>query len=122
DRQVQDKLRAALEARPVHLYWLFLRSLGSPGIYDKPQTPGRDTPQAMPERHLDIFFKSLGVPYQAFEAEDAQSVAAAIEEIDRQEQAPLRYTEELPRRDLTGYAYGVAALALALILAAVLAE
>lgn len=122
DMRVQDALRAALVERPLRLYWLFLRSPGTPGIHDIPDTRGRDTPQAMPERHLEIFFKTLGVPYRSFEAEDAQAVARAIEEIDEQEQSPLIYTEDLPRRDWSGYAYGVATLALLIILLAVMAE
>lgn len=122
DMRVQNALRAALVSRPVRLYWLFLRTARSPGIYDIPEDPGKDTPQSMPERHLDIYFKSLGIPYRAFEAENAQSVVKAMEEIDRQERAPLRYTEYLPRRDLGVYAFGLAALALLLLLAAKLAE
>lgn len=122
DLRVQDALRAALVERPLSLYWLFLRSVGTPGIHDEPETPSRDTPQAMPERHLNIFFQTLGIPYRSFEAEDAESVARAIEEIDRQEQAPLLYTQQVPRRDLAGYAYGVSALALLMVLLSIMAE
>ncbi|MGP1613922.1 MAG: vWA domain-containing protein [Pollutimonas bauzanensis] len=122
DLRVQNLLRQALASRPLRLYWLFLRTAGSPGIGDIPEDPGRDTPQSMPERHLDIFFKSLGIPYRAFEAENAEGVAAAMQEIDKQERAPLLYIEHLPRRDLGGYVFGVAALALLGLLAAKLAE
>ncbi|MGO1765909.1 hypothetical protein CAP48_14280 [Advenella sp. S44] len=116
DMRVQNALKQALALRPIRLYWLFLRTPGSPGIGDMPSDPDKDTPQAMPERHLDIFFKSLGVPYRAFEAENVEEVAEAIAEIDKQEKAPLQYTEHIPRRDLSGYLSGLAAVILAVLL------
>ena len=93
---------------------------GSPGIADRPA--GEDTPQAAPERHLDLFFKSLGVPYRAFEAEGAEAVAAAIRQIEALERDPIPYVEERPRRDLTGLAAALAALGLAGLVLAKLAE
>jgi mxaC protein len=84
--------------------------------------PGEDTPQAMPERHLNLFLASLGVPYRAFEAGSPQAVADAIAEINRQESQPIPYLERIPRRDLTRLCYGLAAAACALQLAVRLAE
>ncbi|MFG1371967.1 vWA domain-containing protein [Xanthobacter oligotrophicus] len=122
DLRVQAALRDAVKRSPVRIYWLFLRTAGSAGIYDKPREPGEDTPQAMPERHLNLFLASLGVPYRAFEAGSPQAVADAIAEIDRQETAPLSYVERIPRRDLARPAYALAALATALLLLARAAE
>ena len=121
DRRVQEALRDAAARTPVHLYWLFLRSRGSQGIYDVPAS-GDDSAQANPERHLHLFLQSLGVPYRAFEATSPQAVAQAITEIDRQETRPIRYVERIPRRDLVRPAFLVATLATALLLAAKLAE
>lgn len=121
DRRVQETLRDAVARTPVHLYWLFLRSRGSPGIHDKPAS-GEDTPQSNPERHLHLFLESLGVPYRAFEATSPQAVAEAITEIDRQETRPIRYVERIPRRDYARPAYGLAGVAVALLFAAKLAE
>jgi len=120
DPRVQDQLRAAVARIRPNLYWLFLRTKGSPGIADRPA--GEDTPQAAPERHLDLFFKSLGVPYRAFEAEGAEAVAAAIRQIEALERDPIPYVEERPRRDLTGLAAALAALGLAGLVLAKLAE
>lgn len=122
DLRVQAALRDAVKRSPVRIYWLFLRTAGSAGIFDKPRAPGEDTPQAMPERHLNLFLASLGVPYRAFEAGSPQAVADAIAEIDRQETAPLTYLERIPRRNLARPAYGIAALAMVLLLLARLAE
>lgn len=122
DRKVQEKLRAAFAKRRVNLYWLFLRTEGTPGIFDVPAPGEEDTPQAMPERHLNIFFKSLGIPYKAFEAENPEAVAAAIGEIGKLERSPITYFERVPQQDLAGFAYAVAATALALLVLGKLAE
>lgn len=111
DRRVQEKLRAAFASRPLHLYWLFLRTERSPGIFDAPADPSEDTPQRMPERHLHRFFESLGVPYRAFEADNATELAAAIAAIDQAERGEVRWLEALPQRDLSAFAFALATLA-----------
>lgn len=120
DPRVQDTLRAAFTRLRPNLYWLFLRTKGSPSIADRPA--GEDTPQAAPERHLDLFFKSLRTPYRAFEAEGAQAVAEAIAQIERLERDPIPYTEQRPRRDLSAYAYAIGLLGLLVLAVAKLAE
>ncbi|WP_372394064.1 vWA domain-containing protein [Azospirillum sp. HJ39] len=122
DRRVQEALRDAAVRTPLHLYWLFLRTKGSRGIFDEPQNPGEDTPQAMPERHLHRFLAGLGVSYRAFEATSAQAVEAAIGEIDSLESRPVRFWERIPRRDLAGAAYAGAAACVGLLMLAKLAE
>lgn len=122
DRRVQERLRAAIAKRPVSLYWLYLRTAGAPGIFDPPGEGVPDTPQALPERHLNLFFHTLKVPYRAFEAENPQAVADAITEIDKLERNPIRYQERIPERDLAWLAYLIAAGAVSLLLLAKLAE
>lgn len=122
DRKVQEKLRAAFARRPINLYWLFLRTEGTPGISTVPAPDEEDTPQAMPERHLDKFFKSLGIAYRAFEAENPEAVGHAIAEIGKLEQSPIAYYERIPHEDLKARCFAVALAALVLLLAARLAE
>lgn len=122
DRKVQEKLRAAFAKRKMNLYWLFLRTAGTRGISDLPAKGEPDTPQAYPERHLDIFFKSLGTNYKAFEAESPEAIADAIAEISKLERNPITYTENTPRRDLSTFAYVAAALATLLLALAKLLE
>ncbi len=122
DRRVQESLRAAFARQPVRLYWLFLRTERSSGIFDQPEKPGEDTPQLMPERHLHLFFQTLGVPYQAFEAEDAAGLAQAIDAIDRAERKPIRFIEAMPREDLSWIAFLIALFAGLTLLAARLLE
>jgi mxaC protein len=122
DRKVQEKLQAAFAKRPIHLYWIFLRTDGSRGIFDPPSEGDRDTPYAMPERHLNLFFEGLKVPYQAFEVENPAAVGEAIAAIDKLERSPIRYVERIPQKDLSPYAYGASAAALLLLVLAKLAE
>jgi mxaC protein len=122
DRKVQQKLAEAFAKRPVNLYWIFLRTEGSKGIYDTPQKGEPDTPFVMPERHLHLFFQSLKVPYRAFEVENPAALGEAVAAIDRIERSPMRYRERIPQRDLAGIAYGVSAAAIVLLLLAKLAE
>ena len=56
----------------------------------------------MPERHLNLFFQSLKIPYQAFEAENPAAVGEAIAAIDKLERSPIRYYERIPQKDLSG--------------------
>ncbi len=122
DRRVQERLRAQIAKRPVNLYWLYLRTAGAPGIFDTPAPDVPDTPQALPERHLNLFFHTLKVPYRAFEAENPKAVADAIAEIDKLERNPIRYQERIPEKDLSWLAYAIATATLALLLFAKLAE
>lgn len=120
--EVQDLLRQQVAREPVNLYWLFIRTKGSPGIFETPASKSDDTPQARPERHLHLFLGRLGIPYRAFEAESPEAIAEAIGEIDRLETRPIAYVEELPRQPLAWAFYAVAAVLLAALLAARLAE
>lgn len=122
DRRVQQRLRSMVAARPVRLYWLFLRSAQDRGLTDPPRSAESDTPQELPERHLNLFFQSLGVSYRAFEATDAAEVARAIDAIDRSETAPLRYSEPVAHRDLSGPMLAIAGVAMLLLALAKLAE
>lgn len=122
DRKVQEQLRAAFARRPINLYWLFLRTEGTPGISTVPAPDEQDTPQVYPERHLDKFFKSLGISYRAFEAENPQAVADAIGEIGKLERSPITYFERIPHEDLKARAFAVALAAMLVLLAAKLAE
>jgi len=117
DPKIREDLRADFRKTGVDLYWLFLRTAGSPGIHDKPE-PDADTPQGAPERHLDLFFRTLGVPYRAFEAEGPEATEQALAEIDRLERQPLVYFEHAPKFDLSGIFYIVAFAAAALLLLA----
>lgn len=122
DRKVQQALEAAFLKRPVNLYWIFLRTEGSRGIFDKPDPDKPDKPRAMPERHLNLFFENLKIPYKAFEVENPAAVGEAVAAIDKLERRPMRYDERIPQKDLSGVAYAVAGVSLLILILAKLAE
>ena len=49
DPRIQDDLRAEFKKTNVHLYWLFLRTAGSPGIYELPEA---DRTRRRPRRNV----------------------------------------------------------------------
>lgn len=111
-RRLQEDLRAAFAKRSMRLYWLFLRTSGTRGIFDAPAEGEEDTPQVLPERHLHKFFESLRIPYKAYEAENPDAVQTAIQDINRLERLPIAYTETTPRIDRSWWAYLIAFLSL----------
>ncbi len=121
DPKIQEELRSDFQKIKVNLYWLFLRTAGSKGFTDQPKS-GEDAPQAMPERHLDLYFKTLGVPYRAFEAEGPQAVTEAVGQIGQLERHPMEIEEARPRTDFTPLLSKIALLATLLVLAAKCAE
>lgn len=113
----QQKIRDWLERMNVTLYWIVLRQPGATSIFDTSYVPPEDKPLP-PALELNDFFKTLRTGYQAYEAEDPKSLAAAIEDINRKEKKPIRYQEEIPGRDYAPLCYLLAALLLAGLLAA----
>ncbi|GAB4266361.1 MAG: VWA domain-containing protein [Methylomicrobium sp.] len=110
DPDSEQALRELIKRQQIRLYWVFLRTENSPGIFDKPKDARTDNADAMPERYLHLFFQSLNVPYQAYEAENPDAVQKAIADIDRLENRPLHYHERLPKHDLSQDCYRWAAL------------
>lgn len=122
DFRSQELLRTLVNKHRVALYWLFLRTEGSPGLDDQPDDPRKDTPQSMPERHLHKFFQTLGRPYRAYQADTPQALAQAIADIDRLENLPLLFKERVPRQPLQRACYLLAAVLTALLCTAKLLE
>ena len=116
---LQESLREEFRGANAHLYWLFLRAhKGGDDVFGPPSPGQEDTPHTKPERHMDMFFKSLGVTYRVFWADSPRAVQDAIDEINRLETRPVTYSEEIPRRGLTRFAYAIAAFTSLLLLLA----
>ncbi len=122
DHRLQLQIRTWFERYRARLYWIFLHTAGSTGIFDQPASPKDDTPQIMPERHLHKFFESMKIPYRAYEAADPKALEEAIADVGRLENLPLQYTETIPRKDLSSACYAVAAAVIAALLVAKLVE
>jgi mxaC protein len=116
DADSEQKLREWFKQQQVSLYWIFLRTANSPGIFDKPLDSRDDNAQAMPELYLHKFFSSLGSSYKAYVAESPNALREAIADINRLENLPMYYLELVPRLDLTSYCYQLALLLMTLLL------
>jgi mxaC protein len=120
---LQDYLRKTFQKEHAHLYWLFLRThKGNENIFAPPPKGEEDTPHTKPERHMDLFFKTLGVTYRVFWADSPHAIEDAITDINRLETRPVTYYEQIPRKDVTPVFYSVAAAACFLLILAKLAE
>jgi mxaC protein len=89
DPDSEAKIRRWAKQLNIRLYWIFMRSENSPGLYEKPENPRDDNAGAMPERYLHLFFTSLGIPYKAYQAENPDAVQDAINDINQLENMPL---------------------------------
>jgi mxaC protein len=120
---VEDSLQDAFRGENAHLYWLFLRAhAGNEDVFDPPPRGQEDSPHTKPERHMDLFFKSLGVTYRVFWADSPRAIQDAVAEINRLETRPVTYFEKIPRKDVTPLAYATAAFASLFLVIAKLAE
>lgn len=117
DHDSELALRQLFKQQNIRLYWIFLRTANSQGLYDLPEDSRDDNNQAMPERYLHLFFSSLEIPYQAYQAENLDAMQKAIDDINRLEQSPLHYFEKTPKDDLSQTCYFWATLGLLLLLA-----
>lgn len=116
DQDSEQKLRLWFKQQQIRLYWIFLRTANSPGIFDKPEDSRDDNAQAMPELYLHKFFLELGSPYQAYEAESPDALNQAIADINQLENLPMHYVERIPKQDLSAVCYSVAAFLLLVLL------
>jgi mxaC protein len=111
----QQKIRDWFERMELSLYWIVLRQPGGLSIFDTEYKPPED--QALPpEIELYEFFKTMRTPFRAYEAENPKSLEAAINDINRREKKPIRYTEQIPGHDYSRYCYLLAALMVGLLL------
>jgi mxaC protein len=112
DDLTRRNIRAAARRNRVSLAWIYLRSVNSPRL----DTPG-DAGEAVPEIALHRFFQTLPGAYRAYEAEDPDGLARAVADIGRQQNFPLDYFEEIPRRDFSRAALLLAAACCAAMIA-----
>jgi mxaC protein len=114
-QEVRSKLTNLIRRERVALYWIYLRSFGSPGLMANAEL-GEDQAESVPEHFLHKFFQSTGMFYRAYEAESPDAMQRAIEDIGRLENRPLRYLEVQPieplDRPLLWAAFVLAALLL----------
>ncbi|MDB6087746.1 MAG: putative MxaC protein [Gammaproteobacteria bacterium] len=104
-RRVQDLMKR----ERVALYWLYLRSYGSPGLLRDPGIGSTPT-DSVPEHALQRYFEGMGTPFRAYEAENPEALKRAIDDVNRLANLPIRYIEVIPRSDRSSTPYVLALL------------
>jgi mxaC protein len=117
DAETRQRITVGLRRERISLYWLYIRSYHSPGLMSG-QNVSSELAEASPEHDLDEFFSSTGMPYRAYEAENPRALGAAIQDVERLESAPIRYTETLPQLQLAPACFALALLCSLLLLGA----
>jgi mxaC protein len=113
----QKRIEHLARKHRVALYWIYIRSAGSPSL----ATQAQESPEALasvPEYSLDRFFTSMGTPYRAYEAENADALQSAIEDVNRLENLPITYFDSVPRLELARAFFGAALAGVLALLAA----
>ena len=120
---VESRAQIAQQMRDLRitLYWLYIRSLRSPGLADAPEGDSKNADTA-PEYFLHQFFKAMGAPYRVYEAESPEALKRAMADVSRLETLPITYLDTIPKRDLSQWCYGVALGLVLLLLAAKMLE
>jgi mxaC protein len=97
----------------ITIYWIYMKANKGMTLeqVDGQSRLWSDTP----ERKLHNFFKSIGQPYRAFEAESLETFSEAMDEIDRQHYDTLIVDEILPRESKTTPFYLIALIAMLLL-------
>lgn len=111
DDETMQRIRTGLARNRIALYWIYLRSYNSATL---------DTTEARwenaPEIALHRFFQTLKTPYRAYQAEDPESLSKAVADVERQQNLPLDFMEQIPRQDYSRAFLAVAAFACAMLL------
>ncbi|MDQ7072279.1 MAG: hypothetical protein Q9N32_00245 [Gammaproteobacteria bacterium] len=68
-----------------------------------------------PNVTLNRLFRSMGMPYQAFEVNSEAGLQRAVTEIGRATNKPTRYEYRLPRQDYAVYLYLLAMILLGIL-------
>jgi mxaC protein len=117
DPDTRERLAALTHKLRVSIYWLYLRSANSPGL-TLAAGDSAAAADSVPEIMLHDFFQTLQTPYRAYEAGDSQALERAIDDVNRLETLAIPYRDLVPRRELAPWGYGLALLAVLLLLAA----
>lgn len=118
DLETRARLENLMKRHRIALYWIYVRSRYSPGISDAVAR----SEETAPARALHEFFSAMGIPYRAYDAENPEALARAIDDVSRLQSLPIKYTELVPKRELASLCYGVALLLMGVLMIAKLLE
>jgi mxaC protein len=107
DDAQRQRIASGLERHRIGLHWIYIRS--GPNSPDLTKTDS-GTLDSEEEAALHTFFKTLATPYHLHQTDDPEAMASAVAEIDRQQNFPLTYYQQVPRLDYSAACFLVALL------------
>ena len=114
EERTQRLISEGLERNRISLYFIYIQSSeNSPDL----ETVGPDEEDIVEEIALHQFFRQLGTQYRVFQANDPESMKKAVDQIDQQQNLPLRYEEQIPRSDFSFWFYAIAAGSIVILVA-----
>ena len=111
DPQARKEIEEGLARNQIDLYFVYLRS----GVYS-PDLRAIAANDASAEAELHRFFVTLKSPYHWYQASDADAMAAAMADINRQQKYQVSFVERLPRQDRSSYCFAAALIFCTLLL------
>lgn len=115
DVSTRLELKNLFRRHRVTLYWLYVRSSFSDGIFGDDAEFDEAT---APARALHRFFEELDTPYRAYDAEDSEALERAIDDVNRLQSLPIVYEELMPQVNLQSRCYALALPLIGLLLLA----
>lgn len=115
DTDTRNLITQMFHQNRVMLYWIYLRNKKKASLTTK---PAHANETSSPEYFLHQYFLSMGIPYQAFEAESRAALQDTIATIGNLENKPLVYTETRPRRHIADVCYRLALAGILILLLA----
>lgn len=104
DEETRSRVRRGLLRNRVALYFVYIRSSPNSPNLERVSTVADDLASdvaALEEIALHVFFGSLESEYRVFEADDPESMSAAVTAIDEAQNLPLVWFERVPRVEHT---------------------
>lgn len=112
DLSVAHRLRieSMLARLKVSLYWIYIRSSNSAGLFETVVNE-----EQAPQQSWHRFFSQIKTPYNVYTAENSEDLKRAIDDVDRLQNLPILYQDQIPRRDMAWALYLPATLLLAMV-------
>ncbi len=116
----QEQIQFLMKKHRVTLYWFYLRGYNGPGLFDVVE--GDKAKIIAQEQVVHKFFSGMGLPYRAYPVENPDALNDAVAEVNKLQNLPIRYLDVIPKRDLSGWCYGIAMILLLLLTVTKLCE
>jgi mxaC protein len=111
DPLTRQRITAGMRRNRIALYWLYLRSINGASLDDNEPDAA-----SIAEVAMHRFFQGMGTPYHPYQVSEPKDLVQAVAEVGRQQNLPLDYLEQVPRRSYERVCFALGALACLVLL------